>query len=211
MAFAEWTMKGAEFANCNCVIGCPCQFNALPSHGHCRAMTFVEIESGRFNDVPLDGLRWGIFGAWPGPIHKGGGTFQALIDARATAAQRAALEAIALGRETEPGKLVWQVFSTTVTTVLPTKFVPIDLHIDVAGRMAALHVPGVIDAEAAPIRNPVTGAPHRASVTLPEGFEYTTAEFASGKTNAPGAVELKFDNTHAHLAHIHWSTHGVVR
>ena len=42
-------------------------------------------------------------------------------------------------------------------------------------------------------------------------FEYTTAEFASGRTNAPGDIELTFDHTHAHLAHIHWSTHGVVR
>ena len=54
----EWSMQGTEFANCNCSVGCPCQFNALPTHGHCRAHTFVQIEKGYFGDVSLDGLRW---------------------------------------------------------------------------------------------------------------------------------------------------------
>ena len=58
MKLAEWTMEGLEFANCNCIWGCPCQFNGAPTHGNCRAHTFVQIEKGRFNDVPLDGLRW---------------------------------------------------------------------------------------------------------------------------------------------------------
>src|SRR5579884_3875880 len=73
MAFVEWEMQGVEFANCNCHTGCPCQFNALPDKGHCRAHTFVQIEKGRYGKVPLDGLRWGILAFWPGPIHLGGG------------------------------------------------------------------------------------------------------------------------------------------
>ncbi len=32
----EWEVKATEFANCNCSYGCPCQFNALPTHGNCR-------------------------------------------------------------------------------------------------------------------------------------------------------------------------------
>src|SRR5882757_6926137 len=72
MAFVEWEMQGVEFANCNCHTGCPCQFNALPDKGHCRAHTFVQVEKGHFGEVPLDGLRWGIMAYWPGPIHLGG-------------------------------------------------------------------------------------------------------------------------------------------
>jgi hypothetical protein len=53
---------------------------------------------------------------------------------------------------------------------------------------------------------------HSVKVTLPTGFEFTEAEFVSGKCEAAsGAIELNFDGTHAHLARIHWSTHGVVR
>src|SRR5471032_1126874 len=136
MKYTEWSMQGVEFANCNCAFGCPCQFNALPTYGNCRAFTFVQIEKGRFGSVILDGLRWGILASWPGPIHLGNGTFQSIVDERANPEQRAALEAVSQGRETEAGKLIWQVFSTMVTTVLPTLFKPIELTIDVKARTA---------------------------------------------------------------------------
>jgi hypothetical protein len=211
MNLVEWSMQGQEFANCNCAVGCPCQFNALPTHGHCRAHTFVQIDQGRFGDVKLDGLRWGIMGLWPGPIHLGNGTFQAIVDERADAKQRAALEAVAHGKETEPGKLIWQVFSAMVTKLLPTLYKPIDLTIDLKTCSAKVSVPGVIESSASPIRNPMTGADHRARLTLPTGFEFTEAEFVSGKAKTFGPMDLDFDDTHAHLAKIHWGTHGVVR
>jgi hypothetical protein len=208
----EWSMQGTEFANCNCNVGCPCQFNALPTHGHCRAHTFVQIDKGHFGDVSLDGLRWGIMAQWPGPIHLGNGTFQSIIDEKADPKQRAALEAVSHGKETEPGTLIWQVFSTTVTKVLPTLFKPIELTIDLKERTAKLRVPGVADGDGASIRNPMTGAAHVARVTLPKGFEFTEAEFISGNCKASSeSIALDFSNTHGHLARIHWSTHGVVR
>lgn len=37
------------------------------------------------------------------------------------------------------------------------------------------------------------------------------SEVVSGKTKASGPIELDLDGSHAHLARIHWSTHGVVR
>ena len=33
----EWSLTAKEFVNCNCAYGCPCQFNALPTHGKCEA------------------------------------------------------------------------------------------------------------------------------------------------------------------------------
>jgi hypothetical protein len=134
-----------------------------------------------------------------------------VIDERADAKQRAAIEAVSHGKETEPGSLIWQVFSTTVTKFLPTQFKPIDLAIDVNARTGKVRVPGLIDCDVEPIKNPVTGDAQQARVTLPNGFEFTDAEFASGKARSSGAIELMFDNSHAHLAHIHWSTRGVVR
>ena len=35
MAMIEWSIEGKEFGTCNCVYGCPCQFNALPTHDFC--------------------------------------------------------------------------------------------------------------------------------------------------------------------------------
>jgi len=58
----------------------------------------------------------------------------------------------------------------------------------------------------------MTGADHQVQMTLPTGFEFTEAEFVSGKSKASaGAIQLEFDGTHSHLARIHWGTHGVVR
>ena len=171
----------------------------------------MHVVRGRYGDVTLDGLDWGILAMWPGPIHLGNGTFQVVVDERADARQRAALEAIGQGRDTEPGTLIWQVFSTTVTNLLPTRFARIDLSIDVEERSASLRIPGIGDSTAAPIRNRKTGAAQRVRVTLPAGFEFTEAEFASGDTKATGDIRLDFTHTHAHLARVHWSTHGVVR
>ncbi|GAA0709974.1 DUF1326 domain-containing protein [Dokdonella soli] len=211
MAFVEWEMHGTELGNCNCNWGCPCQFNSLPDKGHCRAHAFIQIDRGHFGAMKLDGLRWGILAAWPGAVHQGNGTFMTVIDERADDAQRAAIEAISHGKETEPGSLIWQVFSTTVTRFLPTQFKPIDLAIDVDARSARVRVPGLLEASVEPIRNPVTGDAQQARLTLPNGFEFTEAEFASGRARSDAPIELAFDGSHAHLARIHWSTRGVLR
>ena len=211
MPFTEWTMQGVEFINCNCAWGCPCQFNSLPTHGDCRALGFGQIEQGHYGNVPLDGLRWGVLLAWPKAIHLGNGTSQAIVDERADARQRAAIEAIIQGRDTDPGTLIWQVFATTMAKVLPTLFKPIELSLDVEKRTATVRVPGLVEGRGEPIRNPVTGAAHRARINLPAGFEYSQAEMASGTSRATGTIALDLQGTHAHLARFHWSTHGVVR
>ncbi|MGH8530751.1 MAG: DUF1326 domain-containing protein [Nevskiales bacterium] len=211
MAFVEWSMQGVQVSHCNCNIGCPCQFNALPSHGHCRAYVFVQIDQGRFGKTSLDGLRWGGLFSWPGPIHLGNGTAMAVIDERADAAQRAAIEAIVQGKETDPGSLITQVFSTTLSTALPTQFKPIELKIDQKAGTAQVRVADLIEGTVEPIKNPITGATHRARVTLPTGFEYAEAEFVTGTAKTSGAIDLDFKSTHAHIAKVNWGTHGVVR
>jgi hypothetical protein len=210
MAFVDWRMRGIQVSNCNCDFGCPCQFNSLPTHGNCRAYMFVQIEKGHFGKVSLDGLRWGGLFSWPGPIHLGGGTAMAVIDERADPEQRAALEAIAQGKETEPGSLITQVFSATFATALPTQFKAIELSIEERTGTARVRVPGLLDASAEPIKNPVTGAPHRARVLLPTGFEYRQAEYVSGTGKSTGPIALDFQGTHAHIAQVHWGTRDIV-
>jgi hypothetical protein len=211
MAFVEWEIKGIQVSHCNCNLGCPCQFNALPSHGDCRAYIFMEIEDGHFGKVSLSGLRWGQLVSWPGPIHLGNGTALAIIDERANAKQRAALEAIARGEETDPGKLITQVFSTTISKIEPTQYREIDLAIDREKRTARVRVADILEGDVEPIRNPVTGEPHVVSVKLPHGFEYREADFVSGTAKTTGTpIDLDFAGTHAHIAKVHWSTHGVL-
>ncbi len=211
MAFTRWSLEGFEVTNCNCDYGCPCQFNALPTHGDCRAMTGMEIERGYFGGVRLDGLRWVATFAWPGAVHQGNGTGQHFIDERANAEQRQALTKILAGEETAPGATFFQVFATTLTTLLPPRFVPIEFAVDLEQREARVVIPGVLEPRGEQIRYPVTGDLHRVRVVLPNGFEYTEAEYASGTTRSHGAVALTLDSTHAHMARLHLTQDGVVR
>jgi hypothetical protein len=211
MAFVEWRWQGIQISHCNCNIGCPCQFNALPSNGNCRAYMFGQIDKGNFGKTKLDGLRFGGLFAWPGPIHMGNGEAMPVIDERADKDQRAAIEAVLMGKETDPGSLITQVFSTTLVKAHPTQYKPIDLKIDEKTGTASVKIPGILDAKAEPIKNPMTGAAHRAKVVLPTGFEYEEAEFVTGTGKSQGPIKLDFNATHAHIAKLHWSTHGVVR
>ncbi|MCZ6847445.1 MAG: DUF1326 domain-containing protein, partial [Alphaproteobacteria bacterium] len=78
-------------------------------------------------------------------------------------------------------------------------------------RTARLVVPGMIEGTMEPIRNPVTGNPHRARIDLPHGFEYTVAEVASGTAKTTGEIKLDLVNSHGHLAELHLTDSGVVR
>ena len=62
-----WEIEADELVNCNCDYGCPCQFNALPTHGNCEAIVALEIRRGFFGGTRLDGLRVMNVAWWPGP------------------------------------------------------------------------------------------------------------------------------------------------
>ena len=62
----RWMIRGAEFTNCNCAWGCPCQFGAKSTHGHCETVMCGHIEEGNFNNTNLDGLDWAVL-MGPGP------------------------------------------------------------------------------------------------------------------------------------------------
>ncbi len=207
----DWELQATEFVNCNCDYGCPCQFNALPTYGDCKAIAAYQIDKGHFGDVKLDGLKVvGVF-QWPKAIHEGDGRAFLIVDERASEAQRAALLSILSGEHTEPGKTIWNVFAATFAEVLPPEFKPIDIEIDVEARTGRVRVDGFVDMQGEPIRNPVTGAEHRARIDLPDGFEYSIAEMGSGSSKAQGPIAIAVDKSYGQFAHIHLNNQGVVR
>ncbi len=207
----DWKIKGREFVNCNCNYGCPCQFNALPTHGDCKAACGYQIDEGHFGDVKLDGLLAAGMWSWPKAIHEGNGTRQLIVPENASPAQRDALEKIMSGAETEPMTTMWSVFDAMTTTRLETLVKAIEFEVDVNERRSRLVVPGVIDGIGEPIRNPVTGNIHRARIDLPHGFEYELAEMGSGTTKTTGGIELDLVKSYGQFAELHLSHAGVVR
>jgi hypothetical protein len=99
--YIEWEIKARQFGVCNCDYGCPCQFNALPTHADCMSVTGYEIDEGYFGKTRLDGLRAVLIFKWPGPVHEGDGAMQAIIDQRADEAQREGLHKVLHGEESE--------------------------------------------------------------------------------------------------------------
>lgn len=211
MTATRWSIEGPHFVNCNCDYGCPCQFNALPKDGLCRAVVAWRIDEGFFGDVRLDGLCGVNLYSWPGPIHKGNGMMQSIIDERASEAQRQALGAILQGEGANPSAVMLQIYRAMCTQVHPPIVKPIHIAFDIEARSATLSVPGVVETTIEPIRNPVTGLEHRARIDLPAGKEFNLAEVASGTTRASGAVPLEFTKSHAHLVHNQLTSAGPAR
>jgi len=206
----EWEIKGKEFTNCNCSYGCPCQFNALPTHGFCAAAAGYHFEAGHFGAMKLDGLSAGAIWRWPGAVHQGNGSMQLIVDKRADEKQREAVIKIMSGEETAEMATMWWVFSAMCPTKLEPIFETIDLTIDVDARRATFVVAGVLESVGEPIRNPVTGAEHRVRIDLPHGFEYRMAEIGSGRTRTHGKIELELTDTYGQFARLHLSGKGVV-
>ena len=206
-----WEIKGREFGNCNCSYGCPCQFNGLPTYGHCHAVAVFNIEEGFHGSTRLDGLKAAAIFRWPGPIHEGKGECMAIVDRRATPEQREALLRILSGQDTEPGSTVFSVFASTCDKMHEPVFADIDFEVDVDARTAKATVDGVVEMWGAPILNPVTGAEHRVRIVQPNGFEYAEAEIGRGWSKTAGPISFELADTYGQFARIHLCQSGMVR
>jgi hypothetical protein len=144
-------------------------------------------------------------------VHEGGGEFQVIIDDRATEEQRDAIRRITYNEDTDDLLTHYAIFNALSSTIHAPVFAPIELEFDVEARTAHGEVPGIVVSDAEPVRNPVTGKPHRAQIVLPEGFACTMLETASGTVKSTGTVPLDFANTFASFSRLYMTDRGIVR
>lgn len=206
-----WEIQGRELVNCNCSYGCPCQFNALPTHGSCHATGAIAIDKGRFGDTSLDGTKIAFVFWWPGAVHEGRGKCVPIVDERTSAGQRQALLTLMSGQESDPFATMFNVYASTMETVYEPVFANIDFDVDVDERVGRIKVEGYIDTSAEPIRNPVTGAAHRVRIDLPHGFEYALAEVGSASSTITGPIAFDLKNSYGQFARLHLNNHGPIR
>ncbi len=202
----KWRIAGEEFGSCNCAWGCPCQFNALPTHGRCEALIALEIREGYYGQTRLDGVRLARIYHWPGPIHEGNGTRQMIIDEQTAREQREALLALDGGAQ---GGAYFEVFAAVCPNVLEPLYAPITMEVDRTGARASVRVGNLAEARAEPIKNPVTGGEHRARIVLPHGFEFKEAEVANTvhvRVNTGTRLAFEHQNTYAQLNAFDWSS-----
>ena len=165
-----WTLKGTVLIACNCDYGCPCNFNARPSHGKCEGGWTWVVREGAFDGVRLDGLTFGVFAKWPGAIHEGNGEALILVDERADDRQRDAIATLVKGGVGGP----WGVLAWTWPTVHGPKAVPFDVTLD--GISTSIRAGDSIHVASTTIRNPVSGAEAHPGVVLPEGIVVKRAD-----------------------------------
>jgi hypothetical protein len=211
MSGVDWYIEGVEFGSCSCAYSCPCQFEALPTHGDCRGFGALRVDKGYFGDVPLDGLKAAMIYAWPGPIFEGKGEMQLIIDERADARQRDALKRILSGEETDEGANHWWVFHAMSDQFHETLYKPIEYEVDINARRGRVVTPGLGECVGRPIVSPVTGQEHRVRIELPEGIEFEVAEIGSATTRMHGAITIELDDTYGQFNLIRHTGRGIVR
>lgn len=208
MAHANWFLEGEWIKSCSCAYGCPCDFNARPTQGWCKGMLGMRISKGWFEAVRLDGLSFFVTVDFPGPLHEGNGQAQPIIDERASPAQREALFAILSGQNSQEGTL-FHIFSLIVSKMHEPRFAPVEFGFNAQSRLARLRIPGLLETDVEPIKNPVTGLPHRVQLLMPEGFEHRLGEVASSDIRSSGAIAFTTQGGHATLAHVTQTPQGV--
>jgi hypothetical protein len=208
MAHANWRLEGEWMKNCICAYGCPCDFNARPTSGECKGFVAMHIIKGHFEATRLDGLSFCVVVSFPGALHEGNGQAQPIIDHRADAAQREALFNILSGEHAAEGTL-FQIFSLIVSKMHDPIFAPVTFEFDKEGRTAKIVIPGALESIVEPIKNPVTGAPHRVRIVMPEGFEHIEGEVASATIHSNGAIRFDSRGSHSTLANVVQTPEGV--
>ena len=183
----QWHASGEVYIACNCDYGCPCNFNALPSHGYCHGQWTWAIEQGTFGDVVLDGIPFTLAVKWPGAIHEGGGHGLLLVDERASEEQREAIHLLVKGDFGGP----WGILGWT----WPTLDGPVAVPFEIEGEGVEYRVRAgeCFELESEPIRNPVSGAEVHPSALLPEGLIVERGDFGSSRVfriDEPIAIDL---------------------
>lgn len=90
----EWNMTGEFLESCSCKGACPCVYLGSPTEGDCTALVGWHIDSGRYGDLPLDGLNVAVALNSPGAMADGNWKAVLYLDQNADEAQQEALGAI---------------------------------------------------------------------------------------------------------------------
>jgi hypothetical protein len=224
MTTTKWKMHAYFLDACNCDWGCPCQFNANPTHGNCEGISGYHIVSGSYgsDDVKLNGLNMALIASWPGPIHEGHGKASFYIDNRADEKQFEALSNIITGKA---GGGPFAVYASTIEEFQEPKRASVKFQTkDIRSRVAVLaaEIRGghkekrrgqqstkedtIAEAWLEPIRNPVTGKVHRAIIEIPEGFESSRMDQASIKKLVAndGYLDFRYEGTYGSFSENVW-------
>lgn len=197
----RWQIEAYYLDSCNCDWGCPCQFNAKPTHGYCEGIGGIRIIRGKYGKVKLDRLNMVYIGSWPGPIHEGHGKASFYIDERASDEQFEALSRIITG---DAGGGPFEVYRSVMEAFQEPRRARITF--ESKGLNSRVKIGDFAESWLEPIKNPVTGEIHRAIIELPSGFEASRMEQASSRiiTSKDGYLNFGYSGTYGSFQKTKW-------
>jgi hypothetical protein len=202
----RWHLRGLYLDSCNCDWGCPCQFNARPTHGNCEGLFGIHIKDGNYGNVKLDGLNLVWIGSYPGAIHEGHGKASMYIDDRANEEQFDVLSKIITGKAKGSA---FDVYSATLDHFEKPRRAKITFRS--SGIKSKVKAEGICESQLEPIKNPVTGKVHRAVIEFPSGgFESARMDMASSRMLVAndGYFDFRYESTYGSIQEISWKGIG---
>jgi len=197
-----WSLQGEYMENCNCEVLCPCitwSMAGPADNERCLVPLAMHIEKGEKDGVPLDDLNAVLVVDAPQVMGEGGWRVAVYLDERASEEQQAALGEILSGAAGGPPAML----GSLVGEQLGVRVVPINYTSEEDRKR--VEVPGIMDFEIEPIRNPETGAVQEVTNTIhPMGSDLPIARSIRGHFDDFG---LTFDNTgkNGHYREFSWA------
>lgn len=197
----KWQIRAYYLDSCNCDWGCPCQFNARPTHDKCEGVMGFHVIKGNYGRVSLNRLNMALLGSWPGPLHEGHGKASYYIDERADDDQFDALSKIITGKA---GGGPFEIYGSVTDSFQEPRRAKITF--ETRGLKSRVRVGDIAEAWLEPIRNPVTGKVHRAILELPSGFESTRMDMSSTRAVVAndGYLGFRYSGTYGSFQETKW-------
>jgi len=200
-----WFMNGEILGMCNCDWGCPCNFDAPPTYGHCDGVYTLVVHEGRFGDVDLAGAVFIMGGHSPGPIHEGGGTDILVLDERLSREQRDAIHRLWLGGGVGSP---FDEFASVNETRFDPIVAPVEVRLDGIRSKVRVSDGAVLEADLSPVRNPVTGEEEEMFLDKPTGFTSKRTELGMTEVARFASTHLSFDVSGMYAEHGDFSYEG---
>ncbi|MBA2259261.1 MAG: DUF1326 domain-containing protein [Acidobacteria bacterium] len=198
-----YRVKADSVEACNCQHGCNCQFEGVPNEGKCEFIIGYAVKDGRFGDTSLNGVRAVVVAKYPNAIHEGHGHVALFIDETASDEQANALATILSGKL---GGMPWEALAGTIERFEGPIRKPIEIK--VAGERSEVRVPGVVELQLTPLRDPVTGEEKEVHITYPKGgFFWDDARVATTSSMRAdfGDLHVQWPNRYASAAEVNWT------
>jgi hypothetical protein len=182
----EYLLKGIMLGACNCGWGCPCNFEEPPTPGFCEGTYVWHLEYGHYAGTMLDGSTFAMCNRFPGAVHEGNATTVVIVNDGVPLEQQAVLEVMI--QNVPP----FSVFMDLTSDFRGFRYLPFDLRLD--GIRSGVTVPGALELQLGPMKNPVTGEDELATLNKPTGFTSKVQELCSADTHRFNVGGMTFDH-----------------